>query len=890
MISEDAKIFGCSSNVELHARLTTPAACLGYIDEVTQGGENPTALKNLIQRDTVFRCHRNDPWLARQWIEYAAADRVRWRIPTGVDGVPAALAGQEREFGRALVAEREALLAAAFRVEGGVPRLVDPARRADVSEVCWLLRLETLRVWQSVWNYFTALNVSAFAWFPLRIALEDAYGHPRHASIRDRVRDAAFERLDLDGDEVPVDTLTDERSYYKDGVLYRIDEDAGHETWGNWTNAPLGGVRNAKTYGWMRKRLLRQRLASLGEPNDRATPMGQNRARQSLFAYWSKFPRWGFNARQMTFFRNAARDARVPAAAKFGMVPMHPYAFPFPGEARVRAHLWMYGGTGDLPWTHDGGITSTGYGGDTDQWGVPSSKGYYDVLMAPMPGLRLVRGAPDGRDLSVVEYLARKTGDEIVREVMLHVVLANRWMMNDTSKNTDRDLYAAAQIEHIASDMEGDVTSLQEIQRTKDMANRVIAGVTTAATAINPIAGLVVGVAGAVASVTLNLALQATDETRYKLDVFGRLMPSFEVFSYCRDVEDLSPLTNPIHSEIIELTGAVDEEADAAALRARLRERRTARERELLAQGMLEVDERGEPRRTRNGGVIYRRDVIAQMADPTAPGTSNAFFNDGVLNAVAIASLRAAGRRSVILRGLDPATGARVFGDDGREFTTGMPESGRARWFDYEGAPAWVFGVPEGVRSLRVVVPDGPTRGVTLPEPPADGTPQARTAVITVGEAPPLTDPGAGIDLTLAGLPPGARVLSVDGRELTTQRTFRAPAGWSETGWTLGLPLGATRVVVVYPDGQRRTLPVPTEALRFEGGVAALTLDATAAPPVVVPAEMVPAGGERRGRALAIVVAAVVAAVGLGYRALRPSSPRRNPSPRSPRRPRSSRR
>jgi hypothetical protein len=157
--------------------------------------------------------------------------------------------------------------------------------------------------------------------------------------------------------------------------------------------------------------------------------------------------------------------------------------------------------------------------------------------------------------------------------------------------------------------------------------------------------------------------------------------------------------------------------------------------------------------------------------------------------------------------------------------------------------------------------------------------------VVTVQEAPALPDLASGVDLTVAAAPPGLRVLSMDGRDLTMQRPFASPGGYGPEGWTLGIPLGTPRVALVYPDGQRRIAEVRTEALRYEGGVAFLTVDGTAPTPAeeIVP----PLATGRKGvsnAAVAIGLAVVVAAGAAGYVATKRQSPRANPLRRDTRR------
>jgi hypothetical protein len=99
--------------------------------------------------------------------------------------------------------------------------------------------------------------------------------------------------------------------------------------------------------------------------------------------------------------------------------------------------------------------------------------------------------------------------------------------------------------------------------------------------------------------------------------------------------------------------------------------------------------------------------------------------------------LRVAGRRTVLLGGLDPAVGARVF-VDGRDLTLGLPEEGvRPGWVTVQGAPLWRFGVPEGTAAITVQRPNGEPVVLTLTPPGAEDALDARIAVLAMpGTAP----------------------------------------------------------------------------------------------------------------------------------------------------------
>jgi hypothetical protein len=110
--------------------------------------------------------------------------------------------------------------------------------------------------------------------------------------------------------------------------------------------------------------------------------------------------------------------------------------------------------------------------------------------------------------------------------------------------------------------------------------------------------------------------------------------------------------------------------------------------------------------------------------------------------------LRVAGRRTVLVGGLDPAVGARVFAD-GRDVTLGLPEEGvRPGWVTVQGAPLWRFGVPEGTSAITVQRPTGERVELTLTPPGPEDALDARIAVLAMPGTAPVVPP-APVDPTL---------------------------------------------------------------------------------------------------------------------------------------------
>lgn len=146
--------------------------------------------------------------------------------------------------------------------------------------------------------------------------------------------------------------------------------------------------------------------------------------------------------------------------------------------------------------------------------------------------------------------------------------------------------------------------------------------------------------------------------------------------------------------------------------------------------------------------------------------------------------LRLAGRRTVLLAGLDPTRGARITGD-GRDITAGLPEDGtRPRWITLGGVPVWVFGVPEGLRSIRVQPVGGAETSIALSPPPAGASPGERIAAVAMpgstppNAAPPPTEtaPPAETAPPNAAPPPGVATASM-GRSLVIAGVLAALVG-----------------------------------------------------------------------------------------------------------------
>jgi len=183
----------------------------------------------------------------------------------------------------------------------------------------------------------------------------------------------------------------------------------------------------------------------------------------------------------------------------------------------------------------------------------------------------------------------------------------------------------------------------------------------------------------------------------------------------------------------------------------------------------------------------------------------------------------AAGAREVVVEvpaaPAAPPVGVRVRGAvPGSHFFVGTidatvvtPPDGRgARW---EGND-WLFGVPHGTRSLRVVLPDGVAHTVALPEA-APGSfvtldsPRPPPPVATEGRLP-LRVRGARRDPAQAT---PTLMIFVDGRDVTHgQQPDGRAAAWDGNDWILGIPRGTASVQVRYSSGRTGTFALPADA------------------------------------------------------------------------------
>lgn len=401
---------------------------------------------------------------------------------------------------------------------------------------------------------------------------------------------------------------------------------------------------------------------------------------------------------------------------------------------------------------------------DGAAYAVPASRWYFDLLRTPIAGLR---ATPGGRDLSLVDYLVAKEPEQVLRDVRRDVMVLNLRAMQEAGITREDQLFVAARRQETERETRNATATLEEMQRDQQRTSAILTAATTTAAAINPVAGVIAGAVSLIAQINRSL-LRPDRSDLFELDVFGRPMPTFEPFA----LTDARPvLEGNVRAAGLPPGARPDPEVDRA--------RREAASRE------LDRVTRAVAREGLDG---------SRLMDP---------------------SLRRAGRRTVVLTGLDPAQGARVWVGD-RDLTLGLPEAGAAaRWTDADGVRVWRFGVPEATSSIRVVYPDGREREIDLSPVPEDSDdPDARTAVVDA--TPPAGDAGGGLGfpartVVLAGVDPsrvpevfaGARRVSAD----------PAPTGdaarWIDTtipgvrGWLFGVPAGAREVRVRDAEGDR---------------------------------------------------------------------------------------
>ena len=415
-------------------------------------------------------------------------------------------------------------------------------------------------------------------------------------------------------------------------------------------------------------------------------------------------------------------------------------------------------------------------------YALPASRWYFDLLRAPRPGLRVREGGPD---LSLVEYLDARGPEEVLREVMRDVMVLNLAAMDANQLTREDQLFTEAARREFATNHETRTQDLADVQRSRNTASAVLDAATGIAAAANPIAGVIVGAAALIGRLGL-MTLRPAEDSTARVDVFGRPMPTFEQFEA---TGSRSVLEGHLRAVGLPPGAPVDPEADRAARELRARE------------------------------ATRRIDAVRE-----------AFGAQGALLALFVGAQRAAGRRSVMLTGLDPVHGARVFIGD-REYTTGLPELGRARWVDARGTPAWFFGVPESAASLRVVYPDGRSRTLELPaitpQVDSDDSPETRMAVLDA--TPPAAD---AVDAETALGFPSRTVVLVGLSQATPPRidaegidvsASPAPTGdaarWIDStlvpgvpGYLFGVPAGARSVTAADAQGAR-TFPLPAISL-----------------------------------------------------------------------------
>lgn len=176
---------------------------------------------------------------------------------------------------------------------------------------------------------------------------------------------------------------------------------------------------------------------------------------------------------------------------------------------------------------------------------LPPLAWYWHLLFGQVPGLRLpgitsreqgqgLGGVPGLEfrpqvtpdDLSLAEYLLALDPLDVVREVCRDVVMRNATM---AAKKGIRDASRVRQLIEQAG---------VELADAEEESNRTFQQITTAGfsiagtlTAINPFAGLIAGAVTAAAAVIYKLS----DTTTRRIDVFGRLMPTYEALAYTDD-------------------------------------------------------------------------------------------------------------------------------------------------------------------------------------------------------------------------------------------------------------------------------------------------------------------------------------------------------------------
>lgn len=215
-----------------------------------------------------------------------------------------------------------------------------------------------------------------------------------------------------------------------------------------------------------------------------------------------------------------------------------------------------------------------------------------------------------------------------------------------------------------------------------------------------------------------------------------------------------------------------------------------------------------------DGGTPRRQGNVANLLQEIGVANQNTTTLGDFGRAAMLAESvrRARGRRTVVLSGLNPQLGARVF-VDGVDVTSTAEENGQgARW----AGDVWRMGVPDTARTMRVVAPDRAEATVTLPVPPPVASPSDDPSVASV--AANIVQRTVRVNIPAVGAPTTEQggVVQTQSRTEDPVAVTRIPG--RRTVLINGLnPQHATRV---FADGVDVTL-TPEEsgqAARWEGG------------------------------------------------------------------------
>jgi hypothetical protein len=720
----------------------------------------------------------------------AAQDEARHADLSDTSGVLAAMS----QFGGNVDAMlRAGVVAFAHFYDGyAAAAWIREAARLDADTIALMApdaqRAEVVRIWQAFANYWKALNVSPYGWKPFRWAFEDALGYPRSAEDRG----VSNAEVSAGESEAHFKGFKFVRTQRTDGTWFSF-VGASWDTGGTETlceGGPDGRLdqcyqvprRAARESAWRR-----QAFAQFGT---------------SRFAV-SQYP-WegtsGVGSRPLGRARAASDDTNDNTGEVHRLWLWNNAAV---GVHAAMANPSAAGFDPRAPWSHDGLPIGplNGRGGAPypnnrpsgwlaeavdvyEPFVLPPTRWYFDLLRAPRSGLKLRSG---GADVSLVDYLAARSPEEIIREVRRDVMVTNVLMKRAAGVQSDTDLFTRAQIEDQRREAVAATSALEEIRADRQQASTVLGAVTQTASAINPVLGVVAGIGSLIYQLGTASAEKAERQSDRFVDVFGRLMPSFEQF---------------------EVEGS-----------------RTALVTALTALGL-------PPGAPPDPETVRVRREAAARAVARVIATLNVSNDPGA--ALLDPSLLRRGRRTVVLVGLDPAQGARVYGtapreryetlpdgtrrtwtQDAPELTTGQPEyGGGAQWTHANGVPVWRFGVPEGVLEIRLAYPDGRERTIALEAPDPEATPDARTAVVDATPPTEAESVRAGFParaVVLVGLDPTAAPAVFAGTRMVALDP--APTGdaarWIDTtvpgvrGWLFGVPAGARELRVLDTLGAR---------------------------------------------------------------------------------------